>query len=128
MTDRETDVCIVGSGIAGAIVAQHCVQSGRSVLMVEAGGRVDGRHRILRLFESTIRDYRMARMKLFGKSCEDEGVGRGESVVEEGKGRGMRVTRTPTTISSRLAEPVTARKRVWQGMSGHGRVSWLAAG
>jgi choline dehydrogenase-like flavoprotein len=61
----ETDVCIVGAGVAGAIVARACVDAGRTVMMFEAGRRVNARAPLLRLFETLVRDYRMARMKSF---------------------------------------------------------------
>jgi choline dehydrogenase-like flavoprotein len=31
------DVCVIGSGLAGAIVARECIESGRDVVMIEAG-------------------------------------------------------------------------------------------
>jgi len=78
----ETDVCIVGAGVAGAIVARACVDAGRSVIMVEAGRRVNARSRTVRLLESVVRDYRMARMKSFRfarhRAADFESVGNRE--------------------------------------------------
>lgn len=65
MPSLETDVCIVGAGVAGAIVARACVDAGREVLMVDAGRRVNARSRALRLLEFLVRDYRTARMRSF---------------------------------------------------------------
>jgi choline dehydrogenase-like flavoprotein len=31
------DVCIIGSGLTGAIVARECAEAGRDVVMLEAG-------------------------------------------------------------------------------------------
>jgi choline dehydrogenase-like flavoprotein len=58
----ETDVCIVGSGVAGGIVARACVDAGREVVMVEAGRRIRGRSLPVRALESIVRDYRIPRM------------------------------------------------------------------
>ena len=35
------DVCIIGAGIAGALVAAACTRKGKTVLIIEAGGRFD---------------------------------------------------------------------------------------
>jgi len=46
MTERlETDVCIVGAGIAGLVAARHLVAAGRDVVVLEARDRVGGRVR-----------------------------------------------------------------------------------
>ena len=34
---HSADVCVIGSGLAGAIVARECIDSGRDVVMIEAG-------------------------------------------------------------------------------------------
>jgi choline dehydrogenase-like flavoprotein len=65
MAQNETDICVIGSGVAGAIIAQECVEAGRKVLMLEAGKRVKGSALILRLIERMIRDYRIPRMRLW---------------------------------------------------------------
>lgn len=59
MTKRhESDVCIIGSGITGTLVAQKLArETGASVIVVEAGRSVDpGRERALR--SSRFQDYR----------------------------------------------------------------------
>jgi choline dehydrogenase-like flavoprotein len=58
-----TDVCVIGAGVAGAVVASACVESGRDVLMLEAGNRLSGRSVPVRLLEQLVRDYRVARMR-----------------------------------------------------------------
>ncbi len=65
MKQLEADVCVIGSGVAGAIVAGECIRAGRSVLMLEAGRRVSGRALLLRFAEMLIRDYRIPRMSLW---------------------------------------------------------------
>jgi len=40
MSDRSSDIVIVGSGVAGSLVAYHLAQAGFGVLMLEAGPRV----------------------------------------------------------------------------------------
>lgn len=65
----ETDVCIVGSGVAGAIVARQCVDAGMRVVMIEAGRRANGRALGLRALERVLRDYRMARMGLWHRGA-----------------------------------------------------------
>lgn len=57
----EADVCVVGSGIAGAIVAQECLRAGKSVLMLEAGRRAK-MGLAVRAAEWAMGDYRVARM------------------------------------------------------------------
>ena len=39
---RNVDVCVVGSGAAGAIVAEKLAASGKSVVLLEKGGYYDG--------------------------------------------------------------------------------------
>lgn len=65
MKQFEADVCIIGSGIAGAIVAKDCLDAGRKVMMLEAGSRINGRAPLLRFIEQAFRDYRLPRMKLW---------------------------------------------------------------
>lgn len=65
MKTYETDICIIGSGIAGTIVAKDCLEAGRNVLMIEAGTKVKGRALVLRLLEKLVRDYRIPRMRLW---------------------------------------------------------------
>jgi glucose dehydrogenase len=38
---HEADVCIIGSGVAGALIAHECATRGMSVLVLEAGPRLD---------------------------------------------------------------------------------------
>lgn len=64
MKELETDICVIGSGVAGVIVAKECVDAGREVLMLEAGDRVNGNNLLIRLLEKVIRDYRIPRMRL----------------------------------------------------------------
>jgi choline dehydrogenase-like flavoprotein len=40
---ESTDVCIVGSGAAGAVLAKELVESGRSVILIERGGYYEGK-------------------------------------------------------------------------------------
>lgn len=42
-TDRTYDVCIIGSGAAGAVVAWHCASQGLDVLVLERGDHIAGR-------------------------------------------------------------------------------------
>ena len=69
MARLQTDVCVVGSGVAGAIVAQELLAAGRGVVMLEAGGRAAGRALGLRLLEYAIRDYRIPRMRLWHRGA-----------------------------------------------------------
>jgi len=59
----ETDVCVIGSGVAGGIVAQELTDAGRQVLILEVGKRVNGRPAALRLMEKAIRDFKIPRMR-----------------------------------------------------------------
>ena len=43
---HEADVCVIGSGVAGALVAWRCAARGARVLLVEAGPRFDRARRI----------------------------------------------------------------------------------
>jgi choline dehydrogenase-like flavoprotein len=61
----DTDVCVIGSGMAGAIVAMECLEAGRSVVMLEAGRPANGRALGLQLIERAVRDYRTPRMRLW---------------------------------------------------------------
>ena len=61
----EADICVIGSGIAGAIVAKECLDAGLKVVMLEAGSRVNGRALLLRLLEQMLRDHRIPRMALW---------------------------------------------------------------
>lgn len=65
MARIEAEVCVVGSGVAGAIVAQECLDAGRSVVMLEAGKRANGRALGLRAMEHLVRDYRIPRVKFW---------------------------------------------------------------
>ncbi len=69
MHQIEADVCVIGAGVAGAIIAQECVDADRDVLMLEAGSRVNGRSAILRMCEKVIRDYRIPRMRLWHRGA-----------------------------------------------------------
>jgi len=69
MNEIETEVCIVGSGVAGAIVAQQCVDAGLHVVMIEAGRRSNGRAIGLRALEQVFRDYRIPRMRLWHRNA-----------------------------------------------------------
>jgi choline dehydrogenase-like flavoprotein len=73
MNRIEADVCIVGSGVAGAIVAQQCVAAGMDVVMVEAGQRSNGRAFGLRVLEQIFRDYRIPRMRLWHRNARYSG-------------------------------------------------------
>jgi glucose dehydrogenase len=68
MNRIDTDVCIIGTGVAGAIIAQKCVEAGRDVLMVDAGRRVNGRSMMLQFWEKVMRDYRIPRMRLWHRA------------------------------------------------------------
>ena len=65
MNQIASDVCIVGSGVAGSIVALECVRAGLDVTMVEAGSPASGRPLALRALENTLRDFRIPRMSLW---------------------------------------------------------------
>jgi choline dehydrogenase-like flavoprotein len=39
---RNVDVCVIGSGAAGAIIAEKLVAAGKSVVLLEKGGYYDG--------------------------------------------------------------------------------------
>ena len=39
---RNVDVCVVGSGAAGAIIAEKLAAAGKSVVLLEKGGYYDG--------------------------------------------------------------------------------------
>ena len=40
---EETDICIVGSGAAGAVFARKLVESGKRVVLLEKGGYYEGK-------------------------------------------------------------------------------------
>ncbi len=69
MTEIETDICVVGSGIAGAMVARKCVDAGLNVVMIEAGRPANGRALGLRVLEQLVRDYRIPRMRLWHRGA-----------------------------------------------------------
>ena len=69
VTKLEADVCVIGAGVAGAIVALECVNAGRNVVMLEAGRQAKGRGTLLRLSEKVIRDYRIPRMSLWHRKA-----------------------------------------------------------
>ena len=49
LKDRVFDTCIVGSGIAGALLAARLAERGQSVVVLEAGRRFDRSERLLQL-------------------------------------------------------------------------------
>ena len=49
LRDQEYDVCIIGAGIAGAMVATQLAGQGKRVAMLEAGGRFDRARRLEQL-------------------------------------------------------------------------------
>jgi choline dehydrogenase-like flavoprotein len=51
LIQKPVDVCIVGAGIAGALVAATLVRRGRRVVIIEAGGRFDRAQRFAQLEE-----------------------------------------------------------------------------
>ena len=51
MSNANYDVCIIGSGVAGALVAASCVREGKRVVILEAGGRFDRARRFEQLEE-----------------------------------------------------------------------------
>jgi len=51
-----TDVVVVGSGIAGALVATGLARQGVKVAMIEAGPRVDRSKAVLQQQNSLVRD------------------------------------------------------------------------
>ena len=63
MNRIETDVCVIGSGVAGGIVAAECSALGRDVVMLDVGKRVKGRPIAVKLGERLIRDFKIPRMK-----------------------------------------------------------------
>jgi len=65
MSQIDSDVCIVGSGVAGSIVALECLRAGLDVTMVEAGSHASGRPWALRALENTLRDIRIPRMSVW---------------------------------------------------------------
>lgn len=64
-TQYDADVCVIGSGLAGAIVALECVRAGRTVLMLEAGRPKRGRGAHIRLTERLFRSHNTPRMRLW---------------------------------------------------------------
>lgn len=52
MSDIEADVVIVGSGIAGALLAERLTLSGVRVAILEAGPRIDRGHALRRYFQA----------------------------------------------------------------------------
>ena len=40
---EDTDVCIIGSDAAGAVLAKELVQAGKSVVLLERGGYYEGK-------------------------------------------------------------------------------------
>jgi choline dehydrogenase-like flavoprotein len=61
MNHTQTDVCVIGSGVAGGIVAKELADAGRDVLIIDVGRRVKGRAMALQLMEKAIRDFRIPR-------------------------------------------------------------------
>lgn len=65
MKPTQADVCVIGSGIAGAIVAMECAAAGFDVVVLEAGARhrFDGPH--IRLTERLVGNPGKSRMKIW---------------------------------------------------------------
>lgn len=92
----ETDVCIIGSGVAGAIVARRCLDSGREVVMLEAGPRKNGRALGLRVLEMAMGDYRIPRMRLWHRDVQ---YARADNLAADYQVRGRQlVVRGGTTL------------------------------
>ncbi len=55
MAALDTDVCIVGAGIAGALVASRLAASGVKVTLVEAGPRVDRGAAVVQFYDALVK-------------------------------------------------------------------------
>ncbi|MFD1515514.1 GMC family oxidoreductase [Halomarina rubra] len=78
MSDHETDVCVVGAGPAGALVADRLAKRGHDVLVLDAGPRFDGPD-----------EDRLERMEAFVRSGDWRGVwemgGERDAYTSEGR-------------------------------------------
>ena len=43
VVENDVDVCIIGSGAAGAVLAKELVEAGKSVVLIERGGYHEGK-------------------------------------------------------------------------------------
>jgi choline dehydrogenase-like flavoprotein len=55
MTDLRADVVIVGSGVAGALIAAKLAQQGVKVIVLEAGPRIDRVEAVERFFSAPVK-------------------------------------------------------------------------
>ncbi len=55
MTDISADVIVVGSGIAGAILAAELAEAGVRVAILEAGARVDRSEAVQRFWDALVK-------------------------------------------------------------------------
>ncbi len=54
MLNKKFDVCIVGAGVAGALIAAQCARRNKKVILIEAGKKFDFEKRLDQLFHSQI--------------------------------------------------------------------------
>ena len=56
MSDIQADVVIVGSGVAGALLAERLARAGVGVAILEAGPRIDRSEALWALFPGAVQD------------------------------------------------------------------------
>lgn len=82
MADEDTDILVVGSGVAGSLIAWSLARSGRRVTILEAGPRLDRIDIVERYRDSVAKDDLMAPYP--GTAFAPEAGGASDYIVEKG--------------------------------------------
>ncbi len=82
MTDMTTDILIVGSGVAGSLIAWRLAKAGRKVTILEAGPRLDRYDLVERYQQAVDKDDYMAPYP--GSAHAPEAGGSSDYIIEKG--------------------------------------------